>query len=118
MIKDVVLTVPSFWNIKMRAFIIEAAQIADLHVLSLISENTAAAINYALNQRTKNTSEVIMFYNLGSSSLEMSLVEFKPVAEEKGKPVESIFVLGDYAKSYVGGLRFDSILFNYFKKKF
>lgn len=58
----------------MRAFIVEAAQIADLHVLSLISENSAAAINYALNQRTKNTTEKILFYNLGSNSLEMSLV--------------------------------------------
>lgn len=55
-IKDVLITVPSYWNIRMRAFIIEAAQIADLYVLSLISENSAAAINYALNQRTKNTS--------------------------------------------------------------
>ena len=58
----------------MRAFIIEAAQVAELHVLSLISENSAAAINYALNQRTKNTTETILFYNLGSNSLQMSLV--------------------------------------------
>lgn len=49
------ITVPNYWNIKMRAFMIEAAQIADLHVLALISENSGAAINYALNQRTKNT---------------------------------------------------------------
>lgn len=54
-IKDVILTVPNYWNIRMRAFMIEAAQVADLYVLSLISENTGAALNYALNQRTKNT---------------------------------------------------------------
>jgi molecular chaperone DnaK (HSP70) len=36
-IKDVVITVPSYYNIKQRAFLAEAAQIADLHVLSLIS---------------------------------------------------------------------------------
>lgn len=86
-IKDVVITVPSYWNIKMRAFIIQAAQIADLHVLSLISENTAAAINYALNQRTKNTTQRILFYNLGSNSMQMSIAQFKAVAEEKSKPV-------------------------------
>jgi hypothetical protein len=27
-------------------------------------------------------------------------------------------VLADYAKSYVGGLRFDSILFNFFRNRF
>ncbi len=86
-IKDVVITVPSYWNIKMRAFIIQAAQIADLHVLSLISENTAAAINYALNQRTKNTTQRILFYNLGSNPMQMSIAQFKAVAEEKSKPV-------------------------------
>lgn len=79
-IKDVVITVPSYWNIKMRAFIIQAAQIADLHVLALVSENTAAAINYALNQRTKNTTQRILFYNLGSNSMQMSIAEFKAVA--------------------------------------
>ena len=36
-VKDVVLTVPNYWNIKMRAFLIEAAQVADLYVLSIIS---------------------------------------------------------------------------------
>ena len=49
------MTIPSSWNVKMRSFLIEAAQVADLHVLSLITENSAAAINYALNQRHVNT---------------------------------------------------------------
>ena len=75
-VKDVVLTVPNYWNIKMRAFLIEAAQVADLYVLSIISENTGAALNYALNQRTKNTTETILFYNLGSNALQMTLAKF------------------------------------------
>lgn len=49
----------------------------------------------------------------------MSIVEFKQVAEEKSaKPVESIFVLADYSKPYVGGLRFDALLHRHFKKRF
>ena len=102
----------------MRQFLIEAAEVADLYVLSLISENTGAAINYALNQRTKNTTEKILFYNLGSNSLQMTIAEFRQVAQEKGKPVESIFILGDYGKPYVGGLRQDVMIYNYFLKKF
>lgn len=48
------LIVPNHWSIHQRKFLIRAAQLADLHVLSLIHENTAAAINYALSQRTTN----------------------------------------------------------------
>lgn len=118
-IRDVIITVPNYWNIKMRAFIIEAAQVADLYVLSLISENTGAALNYALNQRTKNTTETILFYNVGSNALQMTLAQFKQLPDEKThKPVESVIILGDYGKSYVGGLRFDQVLFNYFKSRF
>lgn len=73
-VKDTVLTIPNYWNIRMRAFITEAAQVADLYLLSLISENTGAAINYALNQRSQNVTEKILFYNLGANSLQMTLV--------------------------------------------
>lgn len=37
----------------------------------------------------------------------MTIAEFKQVKQEKGKPVESIFILGDYGKPLMGGLRFD-----------
>ena len=35
-LKDVVLTVPSYWNLKQRKFLVDAATLADLYVLSLI----------------------------------------------------------------------------------
>ena len=53
-IKDVVLTVPCHWNIKQRQFLVDAASLADFYVLSLVHENTAAALNYALSQRATN----------------------------------------------------------------
>lgn len=53
-LKDVILIVPNHWNIHQRQFLVHAAELADLYVLSLIHENTAAAINYALSQRTTN----------------------------------------------------------------
>ena len=77
--KDVVLTVPSHWNLKQRQFLIKAATMADLYVITLIHENTGAALNYALSQRTSNDTETILFYNLGSNSLQMTLAEFKQV---------------------------------------
>lgn len=118
-IKDAVLIVPNHWSIHQRKFLIRAAQLADLHVLSLIHENTAAAINYALSQRTTNESETILFYNLGANSVQMTLAQFKSIKADKSpKPVESIFILGDYGQPYVGGLKFDTMIAKFFAQKF
>lgn len=59
-----------------------------------------------------------MFYNLGANSLQMTLAEFKHVKTEKTKTVESVFVLGDYGRSYVGGLSLDYLIADYFRKSF
>jgi hypoxia up-regulated 1 len=65
----------------------EAAALADLFVVNLINENTAAALNYALSQRATNDTENILFYNLGANSLQMTLAQFKQVKSNKTKPV-------------------------------
>ena len=49
-IKDVVLTVPSFYTQSERQAYLDAAEIAGLKVLSLIEENTAAALQYGLDR--------------------------------------------------------------------
>lgn len=74
-VKDCVIAVPSHWDLHMRSFIKEAAQVAELYVISMISENTAVAINYAMSMRS-NTSETerVLFYNVGANSLQISLV--------------------------------------------
>ncbi len=49
----------------------------------------------------------------------MTLAEFKQVKVDKNpKPIESIFILGDYGEPYVGGLKFDSMIANHVVKKF
>lgn len=66
----------------------QAAALADIYVLSIVSENTAASINYALSQRTQNKTENVLFYNVGSNALQMTLVEYKQVLTESSpKPV-------------------------------
>lgn len=115
-IKDAVLILPNYWTIHQRRFILQAASVADIYVMSIVSENTAASINYAMSQRTQNTTENVLFFNVGSNALQMTLVEFKQILTESSpKPVESIFIKADYGKPYVGGLRMDSIICKYFE---
>ena len=117
-LKDVVLTVPSYWNLQQRKFMIEAATLADMYVLSLIHENTAAALNYALSQRSTNATEKILFYNVGANSFQMTLAEFRQVKSDKAKSVDTVFILDHYGTSYLGGLTLDYLLADFFTKKF
>lgn len=73
-IKDAVLVLPNYWSIHERNFLVQAASLADIYVLSIVSENTAASINYALSQRNQNKTENVLFYNVGSNALQMTLV--------------------------------------------
>ena len=117
-LKDVVLTVPSHWTLKQRKFLIDAATLADMYVLSLIHENTAAALNYALSQRSTNNTEKILFFNVGANSFQMTLAEFRQVKSDKSKNVESVFILDHYGRSYLGGLTLDYLLADFFAQKF
>ena len=78
-IKDAVLILPNFWTIHQRNFLVQAASVADLYIMSIINENTAASINYAVSQRTQNKTEKVLFFNVGSNSLQMTLVEYKQI---------------------------------------
>ncbi len=75
---ELVLLIPSYWNLKQRKFVIRAAEAAQLEVFSLLSENTAAALNYGMNSNVNGTSK-ILFYNLGANSLQMTIVEYEGV---------------------------------------
>ncbi len=48
----------------------------------------------------------------------MSLAEFREVKTDKTKSIESVFILGDYGQSYVGGLSLDYLIADFFTKKF
>merc|ERR1711871_644258 len=84
-IKDCVLTVPSSFSQHERAAMYAAANIADLRVLSLIEENTAAALNYGID-RVFEEPHNVLYYNLGANSLQVSIVRYSSyVVKESGK---------------------------------
>ena len=69
-IKDCVLTVPSSFTQHERMAIYAAADIANLRVLSLIEENTAAALHYGIDRY--NT--VQYFFTLIITSLSLTYI--------------------------------------------
>ena len=108
-VKDCVLTVPSSFTQHERSALYTAASIADLNILSLIEENTAAALQYGID-RVFEQPHTILFYNLGSSSLQVTIVTYSSynVKESgKNKTIGQFEVVGKAWDDNLGGFHFD-----------
>ena len=108
-IKDCVITVPSSFTQHERNAVYTAAEIADLKVLSLIEENTAAALHYGMD-RTFEEPTVVMYYNMGAGSVQVSIVQYSTYAAKemgKNKTIGQFEVLGKAWDASLGGFNFD-----------
>jgi molecular chaperone HscA len=97
----VVITVPAYFDENQRQATKNAANLAGINVLRLLSEPTAAAIAYGLDQKENG---IFLVYDLGGGTLDVSLLSL-----ESGV-LEVIAVSGD---SNLGGIDFDSKIFDY-----
>ena len=121
-IKDVVLTVPSFATQHERMALLDAAALADLNVLALIDETTAAALQYGMD-KIEEQPKIIVFYNLGAFSLQVSVVkflsyQFKESKYAKNKTVGGFEVLGKAWDSTFGGQAVDQVIVDYLATEF
>ena len=108
-IKDCVITVPSSFTQHEKMALYTAADIADLRVLTLIEENTAAALHYGIDRVAEQPNTVI-FYNLGANSVQVSIVTYSSyLAKEAGKnkTIGQLEVVGKAWDNGVGGFHFD-----------
>ena len=72
-VTDAVITVPAYFNDAQRQATKEAGEIAGLNVLRIINEPTAAALAYGLDKANKE--ELILVYDLGGGTFDVSLLE-------------------------------------------
>lgn len=71
--RQAVISVPAYFNNIQREATIEAAKLADLDTLNLISEPTAAAMAYGLHKGEEDSS--ILVIDLGGGTFDVSLLE-------------------------------------------
>ena len=94
-VKETVITVPPFWGQDQRQAILDAADLAGLKVLSLMNENTAVAMKYAIDRKFENTKEHnVIFYDMGASSLKTSFVTFSAYDVLDGKKNKTVGACG------------------------
>lgn len=141
-ITDCVIAVPSSYSYSQRRAVMNAAQIAGLNVLSLINENSAAALNYAVyknfdelvvpendtedasKEGSVKSNEVVLFFNMGHKYTQLSLVEFTArnntaaaksyikKADKKVNAIPHVKMLAHYVLEDVGGGAFEMCLKN------
>jgi molecular chaperone DnaK len=72
-VTDAVITVPAYFNDAERQATKEAGEIAGMNVLRIVNEPTAAALAYGLDKG--NEDELILVYDLGGGTFDVSLLE-------------------------------------------
>ncbi|KAE9414738.1 hypothetical protein Angca_006188, partial [Angiostrongylus cantonensis] len=77
-VKDVVITVPIFFNQAERRALVAASSIAGLNLLQLINDGSAAALNYGVFRRKEitNKPQTMMIYDMGASKTVATIVEY------------------------------------------
>lgn len=107
-VKDMVITVPAYFNDSQRQATKDAAVIAGVNVLRIINEPTAAAIAYGMC--TVNPEEqIVLIFDCGSGTFDVSLLCIEDgVFEVKA-------TAGD---THLGGEDFDQRLMEYFMREF
>lgn len=79
LLTEAVITIPSYFNNQQRQYTIEAANKANLRVIKLLNEPTAAALAYTYNRIQKGDKlldeDKLLVYNFGRSEFDVSTVK-------------------------------------------
>jgi molecular chaperone DnaK len=106
-VKEAVITVPAYFNDAQRQATKDAARIAGLGVLRLINEPTASCI--ALGFKEQSEDEVVLVYDLGGGTFDVSIVEAG----------DNLFeVLATSGDTGLGGDDFDDVIVQYLVEEF
>ena len=106
-LKNIVITVPAYFNHNQRKATLEAAALAGISEVEIINEPSAAAIAYGdIQQKASN----ILVFDIGGGTFDMSLVNYD------GDGFWDI--VGSYGDDLIGGDDFDNVIYNIILKKF
>ncbi len=106
-VTDAVISVPAYFNNDQRQATMDAAMLAGLNVLRLVSEPTAAALAYGLHQQEEETKFLVM--DLGGGTFDISVLDvFNDIMDVKA-------VAGD---TFLGGEDFTKAISDLFLEKY
>jgi len=117
-VTEAVITVPAYFNDAQRQATKDAAAIADLKVLRLINEPTAASLAYGLDKVKTEEGCQILVFDFGAGTLDVTLMEIAQVEGEKKKKESQFEVLSTSGDTSLGGRDMDEKLIGYIIDQF
>ncbi|MDD5873928.1 MAG: Hsp70 family protein [Clostridia bacterium] len=108
-IKDVVITVPTYFGIKEKEETKRAGEKAGLNVIGIVEEPTAAAFYYGIQKSSEN--ETICIFDLGGATFDITAMKIN----NNDKVIEVLTTDGNHD---LGGKNWDEALINLVKRKF
>lgn len=119
-VRDCVITIPSWFTYDQRLMIKDAAeQLANLNVLQLVHENTAAAVMFGIDQKVEHDKNLtVLFYNMGAMDTEVQITRYSMfnISEKKSSPY--IHVLAETWDRELGSQDLDIVIVNILADKF
>jgi len=107
--KNAVITVPAYFNDSQRQATKDAGAIAGLNVLRIINEPTAAAIAYGLNKQKGKGEQLVLIFDLGGGTFDVSLLSID----------EGVFeVKATAGDTHLGGEDFDERMMQWIAQEF
>lgn len=103
-VRDVVITVPAYFDDAARASTMDAGRIAGLNVLRIINEPTAAALAYSFKNAT-DVPETVLVFDLGGGTFDVTVLNMSR---------DKIEVLATNGDRNLGGFDWDNALMENF----
>ena len=105
-VTNAVITVPAYFNDRQRQAVRKAGRLANLKVLRILNEPTAAALAYGLG---RNLRQSLAVYDLGGGTFDISVIDIHD------KVFEVIATGGD---TFLGGVDFDDRIMGFIMEDF
>lgn len=105
-VTNAVITVPAYFNDRQRQAVRRAGKMADMKVLRILNEPTAAALAYGLG---RNLRQSLAVYDLGGGTFDVSVIDIHD------KVFEVIATGGD---TFLGGVDFDDRVMGFIMENF
>lgn len=106
-IRDVVITVPAYFNSSQRGATVEAGEIAGMNVLSVINEPTAAAIAYGIDKLDDD--RTLLVFDLGGGTFDVTVMRVEG---------HKLSTLASDGNAELGGKDWDDRLVNHVAESF
>jgi molecular chaperone DnaK len=103
-----VITVPAYFGIREREATAQAARLAGIEVLELLSEPVAAALHYGTSELTAGGGTVLV-YDLGGGTFDTTVLKVQPTG---------VAVIATDGDSRLGGADWDSRIAEYLTERF